>query len=143
MTESSNGMNASEASTEPFTLLLPLSIAIFNDSILDVCPAPIPTVVLFFASTMALLFACATTFHANSRIESLKIAIERGNSNVKGSVLASDAFIPFDDSVIECYKNGIDAIIQPGGSIRDDDVIKRCNEYKIPLYFTGKRVFLH
>ncbi|MGE9809936.1 bifunctional phosphoribosylaminoimidazolecarboxamide formyltransferase/IMP cyclohydrolase [Ferroplasma acidiphilum] len=78
-----------------------------------------------------------------SRIESLKIAIERGNSNVKGSVLASDAFIPFDDSVIECYKNGIDAIIQPGGSIRDDDVIKRCNEYKIPLYFTGKRVFLH
>ena len=41
----------SEASTEPFTLLLPLSIAIFNDSILDVCPAPIPTVVLFFANT--------------------------------------------------------------------------------------------
>ncbi|WP_337860753.1 bifunctional phosphoribosylaminoimidazolecarboxamide formyltransferase/IMP cyclohydrolase [Ferroplasma sp.] len=78
-----------------------------------------------------------------SRIESLKIAIERGGENVKGSVLASDAFIPFDDSVIECYKNGIDAIIQPGGSIRDDDVIKRCNEYKIPLYFTGKRVFLH
>ncbi len=78
-----------------------------------------------------------------SRIESLRIAIERGGENVKGSVLASDAFIPFDDSVIECYKNGIDGIIQPGGSIRDEDVIKRCNEYKIPLYFTGKRVFLH
>ena len=78
-----------------------------------------------------------------SRIEALKIAIERGGSNVKGAVLASDAFLPFDDSVIECYKNGIDAIIQPGGSIRDEDVIKRCNEYKIPLYFTDKRVFLH
>lgn len=78
-----------------------------------------------------------------SRIEALKIAIERGGTNVKGSVLASDAYLPFDDSVIECYKNGIDAIIQPGGSIRDEDVIKRCNEYKIPLYFTGKRVFLH
>jgi phosphoribosylaminoimidazolecarboxamide formyltransferase/IMP cyclohydrolase len=78
-----------------------------------------------------------------SRIESLRIAIERGENNVKGSVLASDAFIPFDDSVIECYKNGINGIIEPGGSIRDDDVIKRCNEYKIPLYFTGKRVFLH
>ncbi len=78
-----------------------------------------------------------------SRIESLRIAIERGGENVKGSVLASDAFIPFDDSVIECYKHGIDGIIQPGGSIRDEDVIKRCNEYKIPLYFTGKRVFLH
>jgi phosphoribosylaminoimidazolecarboxamide formyltransferase/IMP cyclohydrolase len=78
-----------------------------------------------------------------SRIESLKIAVDRGGENVKGSVLASDAFIPFDDSVIECYKNGIDAIIEPGGSIRDNDVIKRCNEYKIPLYFTGRRVFLH
>ncbi|MEM0139508.1 MAG: bifunctional phosphoribosylaminoimidazolecarboxamide formyltransferase/IMP cyclohydrolase [Ferroplasma sp.] len=78
-----------------------------------------------------------------SRIESLKIAIDRGGDNVKNSVLASDAFIPFDDSVIECYKNGIIGIIEPGGSIRDDDVINRCNEYKIPLYFTGKRVFLH
>ena len=78
-----------------------------------------------------------------SRIEALKIAIERGGDSVRGSVLASDAYLPFDDSVIECYKNGIDAIIQPGGSIRDEDVIKRCNEYKIPLYFTGKRVFLH
>ena len=78
-----------------------------------------------------------------SRIESLKIAIDRGNDNVNGSVLASDAFIPFDDSVIECNKYGIDGIIEPGGSIRDDDVIKRCNEYNIPLYFTGKRVFLH
>ncbi len=78
-----------------------------------------------------------------SRIESLKIAIDRGGENVNGSVLASDAFIPFDDSVVECHKNGIDGIIEPGGSIRDDDVIKRCDEYDIPLYFTGKRVFLH
>ena len=68
-----------------------------------------------------------------SRIESLRIAIERGESNVKGSVLASDAFIPFDDSVIECYKNGIDGIIEPGGSIRDDDVIKRCRNTGNPF----------
>jgi phosphoribosylaminoimidazolecarboxamide formyltransferase/IMP cyclohydrolase len=78
-----------------------------------------------------------------SRIEALKIAIDRGGDNVKGSVLASDAFLPFDDSVIECNKHGIDAIIQPGGSIRDEEVIKRCDEYKISLYFTNKRVFLH
>ncbi len=78
-----------------------------------------------------------------SRIEALKIAIDRGNGNVRDSVLASDAFIPFDDSVIECDKHGINAIIEPGGSIRDEDVIKRSNEYNIPLYFTNKRVFLH
>ncbi len=78
-----------------------------------------------------------------SRIEALKIAIDRGKDNVNDSVLASDAFIPFDDSVIECNKYGINAIIEPGGSIRDDDVIKRANEYNIPVYFTNKRVFLH
>ncbi len=78
-----------------------------------------------------------------SRIEALKIAIDRAGNSARGSVLASDAFIPFDDSVIECNKYGIKAIIEPGGSIRDEDVIKRANEYEIPLYFTDKRVFLH
>ncbi len=78
-----------------------------------------------------------------SRIEALKIAIDRAGTNARGSVLASDAFLPFDDSVIECNKYGIKAIIEPGGSIRDEDVIKRANEYGIPLYFTDKRVFLH
>ncbi|KQB36249.1 bifunctional phosphoribosylaminoimidazolecarboxamide formyltransferase/IMP cyclohydrolase [Acidiplasma aeolicum] len=78
-----------------------------------------------------------------SRIEALKIAIDRAGDNASGSVMASDAFIPFDDSVIECHKHGITAIIEPGGSIRDADVINRANEYKMPLYFTNKRVFLH
>ncbi|AAT43330.1 bifunctional phosphoribosylaminoimidazolecarboxamide formyltransferase/IMP cyclohydrolase [Picrophilus oshimae] len=78
-----------------------------------------------------------------SRIESLRIAVQRSNGNAKGSVMASDGFIPFNDSIIEANKNGIKAIIEPGGSIRDNDVIQKAIEYKIPLYFTGKRVFLH
>ncbi len=78
-----------------------------------------------------------------SRIESLRIAVQRSNGLSSGSVMASDGFIPFDDSIIEANKNGIKAVIEPGGSIRDNDVIKKAMEYKMPLYFTGKRVFLH
>ena len=78
-----------------------------------------------------------------SRIRALKIAGELAGEKAKGSVLASDAFFPFSDSVEEARRLGISAIIQPGGSIRDDEVIAKCEEYSIPLYFTGKRVFLH
>ena len=78
-----------------------------------------------------------------SRIRALKIAGELAGEKAKGSVLASDAFFPFSDSVEEARRLGISAIIQPGGSIRDDEVIAKCEEYSLPLYFTGKRVFLH
>lgn len=61
----------------------------------------------------------------------------------KGAVLASDAFFPFDDSVEAAHKAGITAIIQPGGSIRDEDSIKKCNEYGIAMVFTGMRHFKH
>ncbi len=61
----------------------------------------------------------------------------------KGAVLASDAFFPFDDCVEEAHKAGITAIIQPGGSIRDEDSIKKCNEYGIAMVFTGMRHFRH
>ncbi len=79
----------------------------------------------------------------SSRVESVKIAIDRAGEKSEGSVLASDAFFPFSDSVEIAAKHGISAIIQPGGSIRDMDVIEKCNEYGIPMYFTDKRVFLH
>ncbi|MDF2803522.1 MAG: phosphoribosylaminoimidazolecarboxamide formyltransferase/IMP cyclohydrolase [Anaerocolumna sp.] len=62
---------------------------------------------------------------------------------VQGSVLASDAFFPFDDCVETAYKAGITAIIQPGGSVRDEDSIKKCNEYGIAMIFTGMRHFKH
>ncbi len=66
-----------------------------------------------------------------------------GPDATKGAVLASDAFFPFDDSVVAAHKAGITAIIQPGGSIRDEDSIKKCNEYGIAMVFTGMRHFKH
>lgn len=61
----------------------------------------------------------------------------------KRAVLASDAFFPFDDCVEVAYKAGITAIIQPGGSVRDEDSIKKCDEYGIAMIFTGMRHFKH
>ena len=78
-----------------------------------------------------------------SRVRALKMAGEIAGEKAEGSVLASDAYFPFSDSVEEAKRLGVVAIIQPGGSIRDNEVIAKCEEYSIPLYFTGKRVFLH
>ena len=66
-----------------------------------------------------------------------------GEDATKGAVLASDAFFPFDDSVEAAHQAGITAIIQPGGSIRDEDSIKKCNEYGIAMVFTNMRHFKH
>jgi phosphoribosylaminoimidazolecarboxamide formyltransferase/IMP cyclohydrolase len=78
-----------------------------------------------------------------SRIWALQNAIRQGGKNVIGSVLASDAFFPFEDSVQAANKAGVTAIIQPGGSIRDEDSIKLCDEYGIAMVFTGMRHFKH
>ena len=66
-----------------------------------------------------------------------------GEGVTKGAVLASDAFFPFSDCVEAAHKAGITAIIQPGGSIRDQDSIDKCNEYGIAMIFTGMRHFRH
>ena len=78
-----------------------------------------------------------------SRVYSVQIAIERAGDRARGSVLASDAYFPFDDSVETAAKAGITAIIQPGGSIRDEDSIKMANKYGIAMLFTGQRHFRH
>ncbi|MEF9989709.1 MAG: bifunctional phosphoribosylaminoimidazolecarboxamide formyltransferase/IMP cyclohydrolase [Christensenellaceae bacterium] len=78
-----------------------------------------------------------------NRIWAAEMAIERSGEDVKGAVLASDAFFPFDDCVEAAAKAGITAIIQPGGSIRDEDSIKKCDEYGIAMVFTGIRHFRH
>ena len=79
-----------------------------------------------------------------STIQSIDHAKELiGEGATKGAVLASDAFFPFDDCVEEALKAGITAIIQPGGSIRDEDSIAKCNEYGIAMVFTGMRHFKH
>jgi len=76
--------------------------------------------------------------------QSIEHAAELMNENAtKGAVLASDAFFPFDDCVEAAQQAGITAIIQPGGSIRDEDSIKKCNEYGIAMVFTGMRHFKH
>ncbi|MPN17454.1 Bifunctional purine biosynthesis protein PurH [bioreactor metagenome] len=78
-----------------------------------------------------------------NRIWALENAIRQSNSDTRGSVMASDAYFPFDDCVAAAAKAGITAIIQPGGSIRDADSIKLCNENNIAMIFTGVRHFKH
>ncbi|MTI66803.1 MAG: bifunctional phosphoribosylaminoimidazolecarboxamide formyltransferase/IMP cyclohydrolase [Firmicutes bacterium] len=78
-----------------------------------------------------------------SRIWALENAIKQGEDRVKGSVMASDAFFPFPDCVLAAAKAGITAIIQPGGSIRDNESIKACNEHGITMVFTKMRHFKH
>ena len=60
-----------------------------------------------------------------------------------GAVLASEAFFPFRDSIDAAQTAGVKCVIEPGGSIRDDEVIAAANEHKIALYFSGTRHFLH
>jgi phosphoribosylaminoimidazolecarboxamide formyltransferase/IMP cyclohydrolase len=78
-----------------------------------------------------------------SRVDSVDIAIKKAGDRARGSVLASDAFFPFADSIDEAARAGIAAVIQPGGSKRDDEVIAACNQHKIPMVFTGRRHFKH
>ncbi len=78
-----------------------------------------------------------------SRVDSVEIAIRKAGDQATGSVLASDAFFPFDDSVHAAAEAGIRAIIQPGGSRRDDEVIAACNEHRLPMIFTARRHFRH
>ena len=81
-----------------------------------------------------------------NRVDSVRIAAlraERFNLPLKGSVLASDAFFPFRDNVDEASKYGVSAIIQPGGSVRDEEVIQAANEHGLAMAFTGIRHFKH
>lgn len=78
-----------------------------------------------------------------SRIDAAEIAIKKSNGRCKDSIMASDAFFPFEDVAELAAKSGITAIIQPGGSIRDKEVIESCNRNKIPMVFTGERHFRH
>lgn len=78
-----------------------------------------------------------------SRIDAVKLALSKACESPEGAVLASDAFFPFKDVVEEAHKAGITAIIQPGGSRRDQESIDACNEYGIAMVFTGERHFRH
>lgn len=78
-----------------------------------------------------------------NRITALELAIKYAGEKAAGSCMASDAFFPFRDCVEAAHKAGITAIIQPGGSIRDQESIDACNEYGIAMVFTGMRHFKH
>ena len=78
-----------------------------------------------------------------SRVDSVQIAIRKAGERVQGSVLASDAFFPFADSIHEAAGAGVQAVIEPGGSRRDEEVIAACNEHGLPMVFTGRRHFKH
>jgi phosphoribosylaminoimidazolecarboxamide formyltransferase/IMP cyclohydrolase len=78
-----------------------------------------------------------------SRVDATWIATHKGKDNIKGSIMASDAFFPFRDAVDVAVNAGVKAIIQPGGSIRDEEVIQAANEHGIAMVFTGQRYFRH
>jgi len=78
-----------------------------------------------------------------SRVDSSRIAVQKALLPTKGTVLASDAFFPFRDGVDAAAEAGVTAIIQPGGSVRDEEVIKAANEHEIAMVFTGMRHFRH
>lgn len=78
-----------------------------------------------------------------SRVDAVEISISKSLGRESGSVMASDAFFPFPDSIEAASKHGITAIIQPGGSIKDEAVIAAADEAGIAMVFTGKRAFLH
>ena len=78
-----------------------------------------------------------------SRVDAVELAIRKAGRSVVGGILASDAFFPFRDSIDLIAKSGLKAIIQPGGSVRDGEVIEACNEHEISMVFTGMRCFKH
>ena len=78
-----------------------------------------------------------------SRVDSVQLAVEKAGYQAKGAVLASDAFFPFPDGVEAAIRAGVKAILQPGGSIRDDAVIEACNKGGVAMVFTGRRHFRH
>jgi len=81
-----------------------------------------------------------------SRIDAVKVAVMKANEfglSLKNAVVASDAFFPFADNIEEIVKHGITAVIEPGGSVRDNEVIDAANNYALSMVFTGKRHFKH
>ncbi len=78
-----------------------------------------------------------------SRVDSVEIAVRKAADRAAGCVMASDAFFPFPDSIERAAAAGVAAVIQPGGSKKDEEVVAACNEHGLPMIFTGRRHFKH
>lgn len=89
---------------------------------------------------------CASGIGQTSRVDSLRQAIEKARSfkfDLAGAVMASDAFFPFADCVEIAHEAGVNAVVQPGGSVRDNDTVEYCNAHGIAMVMTGTRHFKH
>lgn len=78
-----------------------------------------------------------------SRVGAVRIALGQAGQEARGSIIASDAFFPFKDGVEMAAEYGVTAVIQPGGSNRDEEVVEACKQYNIAMVFTGRRYFKH
>jgi phosphoribosylaminoimidazolecarboxamide formyltransferase/IMP cyclohydrolase len=78
-----------------------------------------------------------------NRVDSAKLAVSRAGDRAKGAVAASDAFFPFADGLEVLIEAGVTAVVEPGGSVRDEEVIAAAQAAGITLYFTGTRHFFH
>jgi phosphoribosylaminoimidazolecarboxamide formyltransferase / IMP cyclohydrolase len=78
-----------------------------------------------------------------ARVDSTFIAVHKGGDRIRGSVMASDAFFPFRDAVDVAARHGVAAIVQPGGSIRDGEVVAAADGHGIAMVFSGQRSFRH
>jgi len=78
-----------------------------------------------------------------NRVDAGMLAIRQAGEKAKGSAMASDAFFPFPDNVVQAAKAGIASIVQPGGSNKDEDSIAECDKNGMAMVFTGKRHFYH
>ena len=78
-----------------------------------------------------------------NRVQSARLAVEQAGEKARGAVCASDAFFPFADGAEVCLRAGVTAIIEPGGSRRDDDVIAIVDAARAAMLFTGRRHFRH
>jgi phosphoribosylaminoimidazolecarboxamide formyltransferase/IMP cyclohydrolase len=81
-----------------------------------------------------------------SRVDAAFLAVHKASGAghvVAGSVLGSDAFFPFRDGIDQAAAAGVRAIVQPGGSVRDEEVVAAANEHDIAMVFTGRRLFRH
>jgi phosphoribosylaminoimidazolecarboxamide formyltransferase/IMP cyclohydrolase len=89
---------------------------------------------------------CASGIGQTSRIDALRQAIDKAHAfglSLQGAVMASDAFFPFPDSVAMAFDAGISAVVEPGGSVRDQESIDYCNKNNVAMVFTGIRHFKH
>ena len=115
-------------------------VIVLNSDDEDVKPELVKKITSVFAKDEKTIGMCGGQ---TSRVDAVKFAGQKARDTLDGAAMSSDAFFPFRDGVDEAAKLGISSVIQPGGSIRDKEVIDAANEHGIAMVFTGKRIFKH